>query len=324
MLFSKSLGAIVLGLSMTGGMSAHAAGYPGRPVTIIVPYAPGGATDASARLLARAFEEQSGGTFIVENVPGAGTTIGAAKVSRASPDGYTLLWGGLTTNAMAPHLYPKASYDGIASFAPISMITRQPYVLFVNAKSPMQTVADLVAKAKAEPGKLNFSSPGQGSSPHLTTELFLDATKISVQHIPYKGAAPAMAALLSGDVDMMVDTPTAPLPMFKAGRLRPLAVTSARRLPELPDVPTLQESGLADFEAYAWFALFAPRGTPSEVVDKLNKMANAALKDPAVISQMAKASFSPVPSTPPQLVEAIKSESAKWSRIIKEKNFRLE
>jgi tripartite-type tricarboxylate transporter receptor subunit TctC len=320
----KILGAAALALSMLAGTSARAAGYPERTVTIVVPYAPGGATDASARLVAQAFQKQSGGNFIVDNVPGAGTTVGAAKVARAAPDGYTLLWGGLTSNAMAPHLYSKLPFNGIDAFAPISMIARQPYVLFVNAKSPIRTVADLVAKAKAEPGKLNFSSPGEGSSPHLTTELFLKTTQISVQHVPYKGAAPAMTALLGGEVDMMVDTPTAPLPMFKAGRLRPLAVTSAKRLPELPDVPTMQESGLAGFEAYTWFALFAPRGTPPDVIDTLNKMANAALKDPAVLSQMAQATFTPAPSTPAQLADSVRSESAKWSKIIEEKKIRLE
>ena len=210
------------------------------------------------------------------------------------------------------------------SFAPISLIATQPYVLFVNAKSPFATLADLIAKARAEPGKLNYSSPGEGSSPHLTTELFLKATGLSMQHVPYKGAAPAMTGLLAGDVDMMVDTPTAPLPMFKAGRLRPLAVTSKQRLPELPQVPTMQESGLADFEATTWFGLFAPRGTPPEVIVTLNRMATTALKEPAVLEQMKQASFTPAPSTPEQLSEKVKSESAKWSRIIKEKNIRLE
>jgi tripartite-type tricarboxylate transporter receptor subunit TctC len=303
---------------------ACAAAYPERTVTIVVPYAPGGATDASARLMAQAFQKQSGGTFVVENVAGAGTTIGAAKVARAPADGYTLLWGGLTSNSMAPHLYDKLSYDGITSFTPVSLIATQPYVLFVNIKSPYVKLGDLMAKAKAEPGKLNFSSPGEGSSPHLTTELFLNATQLSMQHVPYKGAAPAMTGLLAGDVDMMVDTPTAPLPMIKAGRLRPLAVTSKQRLPELPEVPTMQESGLADFEAATWFGLFAPRGTPPDVIAALNRMATAALKEPAVLEQMKQASFTPASSTPEQLADKVKSESAKWSRIIKEKNIRLE
>nr|WP_314630074.1 tripartite tricarboxylate transporter substrate binding protein [uncultured Noviherbaspirillum sp.] len=321
--FAKTIGFGALALlAFAGGV--HAAGYPERTVTIVVPYAPGGATDASARLLAQAFQKQTGGTFVVENVAGAGTTIGAAKVARAAADGYTLLWGGLTSNAMAPHLYPKLSYDGITSFAPISLIATQPYVLFVNTKSPYNKLADLMAKARAEPDKLNFSSPGEGSSPHLTTELFLNATGLSVQHVPYKGAAPAMSGLLAGDVDMMVDTPTAPLPMFKAGRLRPLAVSSKQRLDDLPEVPTMQESGLANFEAATWFGLFAPRGTPPDVIATLNRLATTALKEPAVLEQMKQASFTPAPSTPEQLADKVRSESVKWSRIIKEKNIRIE
>jgi tripartite-type tricarboxylate transporter receptor subunit TctC len=322
--FLRFIGISALAGIASCGSTAYAAGFPERTVTIVVPYAPGGATDASARLLAQAFQKQSGGTFIVENVAGAGTTIGAAKVARARADGYTLLWGGLTSNAMAPHLYSKLSYDGITSFAPISLIATQPYVLFVNANSSFRKLGDLIGNAKAEPDKLNFATPGGGSSPHLTTELFLSATRLSMQHIPYKGAGPALTALLGGEVDMMVDTPTAPLPMFKVGRLRPLAVTSKQRLPELPEVPTMQESGLADFEAATWFGLFAPRGTPPDVIATLNRMATAALKEPAVLAQMKQASFTPAPSTPEQLADKVKLESAKWSRIIKEKNIRLE
>ena len=320
----KALLPALLAISIVVGAGAHAAAYPERPVTIVVPYAPGGATDASARLMAQALQKQTGTSFVIENVSGAGTTIGAAKVARAPADGYTLLWGGLTSNVMAPLLYPKLSYDGKTAFAPISMIARQPYVLFVNANSPFKSVADLIKKAASEPDVLNFSSPGQGSSPHLTTELFLNSSKTSVHHIPYRGAAPAMAALLAGDVDMMIDTPTAPLPMFKAGRLLPLAVTSKERLQELPEVPTLHESGLTGFDAYTWFGLFAPKGTPPDVINALNEMASAALKDPAVLEQMKQASFTPAPSTPQQLADAIKADSEKWSLLIKEKNITLQ
>jgi tripartite-type tricarboxylate transporter receptor subunit TctC len=323
-LSSRALSAAALILHAFIAASAFAADYPARLVTIVVPYAPGGATDSSARLVAQALQKQSGGTFVVENVPGAGTTIGTAKVARSTPDGYTLLWGGLSSNAMAPHLYSKLTYDGSKSFEPVSMIATQPYVLIVGANSPIRTLADLVAKAKAEPGKLNFASPGEGSSPHLTTELFLKATKISAQHVPYKGAALAMTALIGGEVDFLVDTPTAPIPMIKSGRVRPLAVTSAKRLPELPDVPTMQESGLAGFEAYTWFGLFAPRGTPADVVASLNRMVNAVLKDPAVAARMSQSSFNVAPSTAAQLADTVRSESDKWGRIIKEKNIRLE
>ncbi|MDB5852415.1 MAG: hypothetical protein JWR22_456 [Herminiimonas sp.] len=324
MRISHALAAAVLSTPVAIAAPAFAADYPSRPVSIVVPYAPGGATDFSARLVAQALQKQSGGTFIVENVPGAGTTIGAGKVARAVPDGYTLLWGGLSSNAMAPNLYSKLGFDGIKSFEPISMIATQPYVLIVGAGSPYRTLAELTAKAKAAPGKLNFASPGEGSSPHLTTEMILKATNISAQHVPYKGAAPAMTALIAGDVDFFVDTPTAPLPMIKAGRVRPLAVTSAQRLPELPDVPTMQEAGLAGFEASAWFALFAPRGAPADVVAALNKMVNTVLKDPAVVARMSQASFNVAPSTPTELADTVKSESAKWGKIIKDRNIRLE
>lgn len=313
-----------IGLALVAGVGSAMAQYPERPVTIVVPYAAGGATDASARLMAQALQKQTGGSFVVENVPGAGTTIGAARVARANPDGYTLLWGGLSSNAMAPNLYTKLTFDGLDSFAPVSMVASQPYVLFVNASSPIKTVADLLARAKSQPDTFNFGSPGQGSSPHLMTELFLDAAGIKAQHVPYKGAAPAMTGLLGGEVQMMFDTPTAPLPMFKAGRLRPLAVTSARRLAELPDVPTLQESGLSGLEANTWFALFAPRGTPAAVVTRLNEMTRKALSDAAVLEQFAKAQFTPEASTPQALAQRVTAESAKWRRIIKDKSISLD
>ncbi|MEN3293768.1 MAG: hypothetical protein V7642_3021 [Burkholderiales bacterium] len=304
--------------------SAHAQHYPARAVSIIVPYAPGGPTDATARIVAQSLQKQSGGTFIVENAPGAGTTIGAAKVAKAAPDGYTLLWGGLSSHAMAPHLYQRLSFDPFTSFEPISMIASSPYVLVVGANSPIRTVAELIGKARSAPGKLNYASPGEGSSPHLTTELFLSESKTEAQHIPYKGGSPGMAALLSGEVDFLIDTLTVPMPMIKSGRVRALAVSTAKRLPELPEVPTLQESGLNGFEAATWFAMFAPKGTPPEIIASLNKMVNVALKDPAIISRMAQAGLQATPSTPAQLTETVKSENAKWGKIIKARNIRLE
>jgi tripartite-type tricarboxylate transporter receptor subunit TctC len=303
---------------------AQAAGYPNRPVTIVVPYAPGGATDASARLVAQALQKQTGGNFIIENVAGAGTTIGSARVARAPADGYTLLWGGLSSNVMAPNLYLKLPFDAATAFEPISMIASQPYLLAVNAKSPLHTIQQLIAKAKAEPGKLNFGSPGQGSSPHLTTELILKETGITGQHVPYKGAAPALTALLGNDIDFLVDTPTAPLPMIKAGQLKALVVTSAKRIPDLPDVPTMQEAGARGFEASTWFALFAPRGTPPDVVATLNKAVNTVLNNPEVRTRMAQSYFTPAPSTPEQLAQTVKSETAKWVGIIKEKNIHID
>lgn len=321
---SGLVAAVALALGASAVVPSHAADYPNRPVTIVVPYAPGGATDASARLVAQALQKQIGGSFIIENVGGAGTTIGSAKVARAAADGYTLLWGGLSSNVMAPNLYAKLPFDAATAFEPVSMIASQPYLLAVNAKSPLHTIQQLIAKAKAEPGKLNFGSPGQGSSPHLTTELILKETGITGQHVPYKGAAPALTALLGNDIDFLVDTPTAPVPMIKAGQLRALVVTSAKRIPDLPNVPTMQEIGVRGFEADTWFALFAPRGTPADVVASLNKSVNAVLKDPEVSARMAQSFFNVTPSTPEQLAQTVKSETAKWIGIIKEKNIRID
>jgi tripartite-type tricarboxylate transporter receptor subunit TctC len=321
---SGLVAALALAVGAIAVAPSHAADYPNRPVTIVVPYAPGGATDASARLVAQALQKQTGGSFIIENVGGAGTTIGSAKVARAAADGYTLLWGGLSSNVMAPNLYAKLPFDAATAFEPVSMIATQPYLLAVNAKSPLHTIQQLIAKAKAEPGKLNFGSPGQGSSPHLTTELILKETGITGQHVPYKGAAPALAALLANDIDFLVDTPTAPVPMIKAGQLKALVVTSAKRIPDLPNVPTMQEIGVRGFEAYTWFALFAPHGTPADVVTALNKSVNAVLKDPEVRARMAQSYFNVTPSTPEQLAQTVKSETAKWVGIIKEKNIRID
>jgi tripartite-type tricarboxylate transporter receptor subunit TctC len=324
MQFFRLIGVAAVALHALAAAPAHAQGYPTRTVSIVVPYAPGGPTDATARIVAQSLQKQSGGIFIVENTPGAGTTIGTAKVAKAAPDGYTLLWGGLSSHAMAPHLYQRLSFDPFTSFEPISMVASSPYVLFVNANSPIRTVAELIRKAKAAPGKMNYSSPGEGSSPHLTTELFLSESKIEAQHIPYKGGSPAMAALLSGEVDFEIDTLTVPMPMIKSGRVRALAVSTAKRIPEMPDVPTLQESGLAGFEAATWFAMFAPKGTPQAVTNALNKMVNVALKDPAIVSRMSQAGLQATSSTPAQLSEIVKSENAKWGKIIKAKNIRLE
>lgn len=308
-----------LGLCIPLAAGVAAAEYPERPVTIIVPYIAGGPTDVSARLMARAFERLAGGAFVVENVPGSGTTIAAARVARAAPDGYTLLWGGLSANAMAPHFYPKLTFDGIESFAPVSMVANQPFVLFVNANSSIRTVSDLLAQAKAKPDAINFGTPGKGSSPHLTTEMFLDVAGVKAQHVAYRGAVPAMTGLQIGEVQMMFDTPTAPMPMFKAGRFRPLAVTSARRLTALPDVPTLQESGIANFEASTWFAIFAPRGTPAPVVNQLSELTRKALSEREVLDQFSSAFFNPEPSTPHALAQRVATDNAKWSRIIKDK-----
>jgi len=316
------LGCMAAGLCLTGTVAA--ADYPDRPVTVVVPFAPGGPTDAIARIVAASLEKQSGQSFIVENVAGAGSTIGTAKVASAEPDGYTLLWGSSSAMVIAPHLYKTLRYDPLTSFEPIGRVASTPYILLVNSKSAHQTYQDLVAYGKENPGKLNFASPGAGTSLHLTLELMMGESGFTGVHVPFKGGAPALTALMAGDVDYLVDVPSTTMPVVESGRLRPLAVTSRERLPELPEVPSLRELGLSDFESLAWFAMFAPAGTPQPVVDKLQSMLEAALADPSVSEVLKKTGFMAEDSRSAILKKIIKDEHARWGEVIREKNLTLE
>jgi len=303
---------------------ALAQNYPDRPVSIVVPFAVGGPTDTSARIVAAALGAQTGATFIVENVPGAGATIGATKVAQAKPDGYTLLWGSGSSLAMTPHLYSNLKYDSVKSFTPVGSVVAQPFVLVVPQTSGIKTLPDLVARAKASPGKLNFSSAGQGSSTHLVAELFKNTAGIFAVHVPYKGGAPSMNALLTGDVDFLFDTPTTTVPMVRAGRLVALAVTSKTRWPDLPDVATLAELGYKDFDATTWFGLVAPAGTPSDRIAYLNKHLNAVIALPEVSSALKQAGFVVEPSTPAAFGQRIAAETDRWGAIIHKAKIKLD
>ncbi|RZJ12926.1 MAG: tripartite tricarboxylate transporter substrate binding protein, partial [Haliea sp.] len=274
--FNLAFRASLVGLGIMA-TAAHA-----QVTTIVVPFATGGPTDTSARMIATALARESGATFVVENVPGAGATIGATKVAQAKPDGYTLLWGSGSTLAMTPHLYPNLKYDPVKSFAPIGLVVAQPFILVTNASRNIKSVKELVALAKASPGKLNFSSTGQGASSHLVAELFKAATSVSATHIPYNGGAPGVNALLANDVDFFFDTPTTVVPLIKAGKLTGLAATGSKRWEAVPEVPTMQQSGFADFDATTWFGLAAPAGTPPERVAALSKSLLKVLADPQV------------------------------------------
>ena len=298
--------------------SAHA-----QVTTIVVPFASGGPTDTSARIVAAAMSKQTGATFVVENVPGAGATIGATKVALAKPDGTMLLWGSGSTLAMTPHLYPALKYDPVKSFAPIGLVAAQPFILVVKSTRGIKNVKELVALAKAAPGKLNFSSTGQGASSHLVAELFKAATGISATHIPYNGGAPGLNALLAGDVDFFFDTPTTVVPHIKAGKLRALAVTGKSRWEPVPGVPTMQEVGLADFDATTWFGLVAPAGTPPERVSSLSKSLLAVLADAPVSGLLRDAGFLVEPSSPDEFAKKIAADSARWGGIIKSAGIKL-
>lgn len=303
--------------------AAAAQDYPTKSITVVVPFAVGGPTDLSARLVATSISKDPAFTVIVENVPGAGAVIGATRAAQAKPDGYTLLWGSASSLAMSPVLYENVKYDPIKSFAPVGLVASQPFVLVVRPSLGVKSLAEFVALAKASPSKLNYSSTGQGASAHLVAELFQTAAGIKATHIPYNGGAPAMNALLASDVDFLFDTTTTTVPMVKSGKVLVLAVGSATRWPGLPNTPTFQELGYVNFEATTWFALLAPAGTPPGIVATLNQKLVAALHDPAVVSALQNAGFSIEPSTPSQLASRIGSDVTRWGAIIKAANVKL-
>ena len=292
--------------------------------TIVVPFAAAGPTDTAARILATAMAKESGMPFVVENVPGAGATLGAAKVAQAKPDGFTVLLGSASALAMAPHLYTSLKYDPFKSFAPIGLVVAQPFILVVKPTAEQKNVKALVGKAKADAGKMNYSSTGQGTSSHLLAELFKSASDFNATHIPYNGGAPAIQAVLAGDVDFFFDTPTTVVPLAKAGKLTTLAVTDKRRWEALPDVPTMEEAGFPKVDATTWFGLLAPAGTPAQRVAQLSKSLLTVLQDSAVSGQLRSAGFSIEPSTPEEFSKKISSDFAKWGDIIKATRIKLE
>jgi len=293
-------------------------GYPSKIVSLVVPYAPGGPTDAMARILATAIKPELGQTMIVENKAGAGSNIGAEFVARAEADGHTLLFGTSAPLGINLYLYPKINYDPFKSFAPVIQVGYLPNVLVVHPSVPAKNVKELVAYAKANPGKLAFASSGSGASSHLTGAMFNLRSGTDIQHIPYKGTGPALNDLLGGQVAMAFTDVLTALPHIQGGKLRVLGVTSAKRSRALPDVPTLAEQGLKDFDASVFFGIVAPAGTPSEVVNKLNAAFAAVLKQPDVRQRLAQQGLEPPPDyTPAQLAGYMRNEAAKWREVIR-------
>lgn len=315
MKFVAHLPALALGLAALC-LSAHAEDYPTRPVTIVVPFAAGGPTDLSARIVAGALGKATGANFIVENVPGAGATIGATKVAQATPDGYTLLWGSGSTLAMTPHLYKSLRYDPIKSFAPVGLVCSQPFVLVARSTLGVNNIHDFISLLKAHPNKYNFSSTGLGASSHLVAELFKTAASVTATHVPYNGGAPAANAVMAGNVDFLFDTPTTTVPLAKSGKVKALAVTGPKRWAPIGDVPTLQEAGFRDFDVTTWFGMVAPAGTPQARIDYLSRNLQAVLKDPQVIAAFQKGGFVVDSSTPEQFAKKISTELARWGGVI--------
>ena len=310
--------------AFASGASAAAADFPDRAITMVVPFAAGGSTDVVARIVAQKMSEDLGRQVIVQNVAGAGGNLGADNVARAEPDGYTILMGTVATHALNPLILKSTPYDPEKDFAPVSLLVVVPNVLVVNPELPAKTVQELIALLKAEPDKYSYASSGNGTPLHLSGELFKSMAGVSMQHIPYKGAGPALNDVIGNQVPIMFDNLPSSSSHIKAGTLRALAVTTAARAPSFPDVPTVAESGIPGYETYTWNALFAPAKTPNEVVMRLNASANKALKDPAVAERMKEFSATIVGSTPDELAAHVKAELAKWGPVVKGANIQME
>jgi tripartite-type tricarboxylate transporter receptor subunit TctC len=293
------------------------AAYPDRPVRLIVPFPPGGPTDIVARPLAQNLSENLGQQVIVDNRGGAGGNIGAAAVMKSAADGYTLLMGTVGTHAINASLYKKLTFDPVKDFAPVSLVAQAAVVLVVHPSVPAKTLREFIALAKSKPGQITFGSAGSGSPGHLTGELFKDMTGLDLVHVPYQGSAPAISDLLGGQIHAMFDPIQATLSHVKAGKLRLLGVSSSKRSSAFPDVPTIAEAGVPGFETTAWWAVFAPAGTPKEIITRLNTEIVKIMRSPDTKERLRQLDIEPIGSTPDQLVAFMKIETAKWSRAVK-------
>jgi len=324
MTYRNYFAACVAALVLAASPCALAQAWPSKPIRIVVPFPAGGATDIMARAAAQKMTEAWGQSVVVDNRPGAAGNIGAELVARSPNDGYTMLMGTVGTHAINASLYAKMPYDHVKDFAPVMLVAAVPNVLVVHPSVPANSVAELVAYGKANPGKLNFASSGSGTSIHLSGELFKVSTGLTMQHVPYKGSAPALTDLVGGQVQLMFDNLPPSLPHIKAGRLRALAVTTAARASALPDVPTVAESGLPGFEASSWFGLLAPAGTPADVVAKVNGELARWIATPEAKEKMAAIGAIAAGGTPEDFAKHIAAETAKWARVVKESGAKVD
>lgn len=301
---------------VTGAPALAQADYPSKPVRIVVPFAAGGTTDITARVIADELTKALKQSVVVDNKGGAGGNIGAGDVARSAPDGYTFLMGTPGTQAINQFLYPKMPYDTGKDFAPVSFVVRVPNVLVVNPSVGAKNLAELISVAKAKPGALSYGSPGNGTTGHLSTELFKSGAKIFVTHIPYRGSGPMLVDLMGGQVQMAIDNLPSAMPHIKAGKLIALGVTGEKRSAQLPDVPTIA-SILPGYAAESWFVLMAPAGTPPAIVNKVSAEVDKILKKPEVIERFKGLGAEPVGGTPEQLGQFITAETRKWSQVVK-------
>lgn len=313
----KTLAAATL-LACGLGTAAAQENFPSKPITMVVPFSAGGTTDILARIVGQAMTIDLGQTIIIENKPGAGGNIGAQQASRAKPDGYTVFMGTVGTHAINQALYKKLPYDPAKDFVPLSRVATVPNLLVAHPSRPYKTVKEMIAYAKAHPGDVTYGSPGSGASPHVSGALFQSLTGAEISHIPYKGSAPAISDLLGNQIAVMFDNMPSAIQHVRSGKLRAIAVTTSKRSPELPDVPTIAEAGVPGYEATSWFGLWAVAGTPAPVLDKLHASLSKVLKDPAVVKKINEQGGEITIDTPAQFDAFIKTEAAKWGKVVKE------
>ena len=306
------------------GVSAAVDTYPDKPIRLILPFPPGGGVDGAARIVGQRLADALGQQLVIDNRGGSGGIIAAEIAARAVPDGYTLFFGVPASQCIAPHLYPKLAYDAARDFAAIILIGATPYILVVNPAVPATTVRELIALARARPGQLNYASAGSGSTLHLTGEMFKSMAGINLVHVPYKGAALALNDLFSGQVQMTFNPAVVVMPHVKTGRLRALAVTSAKRTPLVPELPTVAEAGVPGFEATGWYGLLGPRGLPPQIVAKLNRVTLAVLGDREFVERYAVLGIEPLGGTPAEFAVHIRSELAKWGKVVRESGARVD
>jgi tripartite-type tricarboxylate transporter receptor subunit TctC len=310
--------------ALTFSGTALAQAWPAKPIRIVVPFPPGGGTDIIARETSQKVAAATGWTFVIDNKPGAGGNLGVDAAAKSPADGYTIVIGQTSNLAVNPTLYAKMPYDSQKDLAPIVLLANAPLVMVTGTGTPYKTLADAVNAAKAKPGGLNFASPGNGTVAHLTSEMLQKAANIKTQHVPYKGAAQALTDVISGTVELYMSSVPTLIGQIRNGKLRPLAVSSAKRVDDLPNVPTINESGYQGFDAVTWFGLLAPAGTPREAISRLNAEFNKALLNPELRKKLGDEGADPAGGTPEQFAALIRDEIPRWGKVVKESGAKVD
>jgi len=312
----RMIGTLLSLILMSLAPSTYGQSYPSQPIRLIVPFAPGGGSDILARIVGQQLGTRLGQSVVIENKPGAGGTIGSDVVAKATANGYTILLGSSAPQGIGPSLYKKIPYDAVKDFAPITLISSNPNLVVVASALPIHSISDLIALAKSKPGTLTYATAGNGTSSHLSVELFKLMTGVDMVHVPYSGAGPATLAVVKGEASMAFLDPSGALPFARNGQLRAIAITGSHRSTAMPDIPTVAESGVPGYESIAWSGLLAPAGTPPEIVTRLNAEAVAALRQPDVAEQISKLGQDIAATTPEQFAAFIKAEIAKWAKVV--------